>query len=100
MSALPRFIAAVDGFVSQPSDLNLPDVSASGGVSSILNIVFALAGLLTVIFIIIGGIKYILSGGDSSGLKSAKETITYAIIGLIVTLIAFGVVNYITRIQG
>lgn len=97
---LTALLAAIDGFVSEPSDLGLPDVSVGGGIGSILSIVFTLAGLLAVVFIIIGGVKYTLSGGDASGIKSAKETITYAIIGLIVTLLAFGVVNYVTGITG
>ena len=83
-----------------PSDLGLPDISVGTGVPTILRIVFTMAGLLSVIFIIVGGIKYTLSGGDSSGIKSAKETITYAVVGLIVTLLAFGIVNYITGIRG
>lgn len=94
-------LAGIDGFVNNPEDLKLPSVTASGGLGSILTIVFTAAGLLAVIFIIVGGVKYILSGGDSSGIKSAKETITYAIVGLIVTLVAFGIVNYITtQIRG
>lgn len=89
-------LLAVTDFVSKPEQLGLPTVSVGAGLSTVLNLVFTAAGLLSVIFIIIGGIKYVLSGGDSSGIKSAKETITYAIVGLIVTLLAFGIVNYIT----
>jgi hypothetical protein len=83
-----------------PSDLGLPEVTVSAGVPTLLNVVFLGAGILAVVFIIIGGFKYTISGGDASGIKSAKETITYAIIGLIVTLLAFGIVNYITGIRG
>lgn len=92
------FLLAIEDFVSSPDEIGLPDVTISAGLSSILNIVFTLAGLLAVVFVIIGGVKYTLSGGDPSGLKSAKETITYAIIGLIVTLVAFGIVNFVTKI--
>lgn len=99
--SLSTLLAGIDGFVTKSEDLGLPSVSISGGLGSILSIVFTAAGLLAVIFIIVGGVKYILSGGDSAGLKSAKETITYAIVGLIVTLVAFGIVNYITtQIRG
>jgi hypothetical protein len=86
-------------FVSKPEQLGLPTVSAASGVTSILNMVFLLAGLLAVVFIIVGGIKYTLSGGDSAGIKSAKETITYAVVGLVVVLLAFGIVNYVTGIK-
>jgi len=87
-----------ESLASSPDDIGLPGVSVSGGVGSILNIVFMAAGLLAVIFIIVGGLKYTLSGGDAAGIKSAKETITYAIVGLIITLLAFGIVNFIVRI--
>lgn len=97
MDSLPLFLA-LDGFVTNPDNLELPNISLGGGLAAILNIVFVAAGVLAVVFIIIGGVKYILSGGDASGIKSAKETITYAIIGLIITLLAFGIVNFVTRI--
>lgn len=93
-----NLLLAVTEFVSKPEDLNLPTVTVSGGLQTVLNIVFTMAGLLAVIFIIIGGLKYTVSGGDAPGLKSAKETITYAIVGLIVTLLAFGIVNFVTKI--
>lgn len=98
MSVLQQFLLAAEGLVDNPNDLHLPEVTVEGGLTSILNIVFIAAGLLAVIFVIIGGVKYTVSGGDPSGLKSAKETITYAIIGLIVTLVAFGIVNFVTHI--
>jgi hypothetical protein len=94
------FLLANDLAPNGPSDLGLPEVKADSGVPIILNIVFVVAAILSVIFIIIGGLKYTLSGGDSSGLKSAKETITYAVVGLIITLLAFGIVNYVTGLKG
>ena len=98
MSFILPLALAVTDFVNDPSDVGLPNITVKDGLPKVLTIVFTLAGLLSVIFIIIGGLKYTLSGGDASGLKSAKETITYAIIGLIVTLVAFGVVNFVTKI--
>lgn len=94
------FLLANDLAPNGPSDLGLPEVKVDTGVATILNIVFFAAGVLAVVFIIIGGFKYTVSGGDSSGLKTAKETITYAIVGLIITLLAFGIVNYVTGIGG
>lgn len=95
-------LAAIDGFTDGGAKgLGLPEVAIGSGLTAILNIVFIVAGVLAVVFIIIGGVKYILSGGDSAGIKSAKETITYAIVGLIVILLAFGIVNFITgQIKG
>lgn len=88
-------------FVSDPTkQLGLPNVTVDSGVSKIVDVVFMAAGILAVIFIIVGGFQYVLSGGDASGIKKAKETITYAIVGLIVTLLAFGIVHYVVGITG
>lgn len=50
-------------------------------------------GAVSVIVIIIGGFKYVLSGGDSNGVASAKNTILYAVVGLAVALLAQIIVN-------
>ena len=44
---------------------------------------------------IIGGIRYVISNGDSSQITSAKNTIMYAVIGLVVALLAYAIVNFI-----
>lgn len=88
-----------DSLASKPSDLGLPSVGIDSGLKTIVNVVFTILGLVSVIFVIAGGIKYILSGGDSAGIKNAKETITYAIVGLVISMLAFGIVNYITGIK-
>lgn len=70
-----------------------------GFVTNAINTLIFVIGALSVIMIIIGGLRYVLSGGDSAGLKSAKDTILYSIIGLIVALLAYTVVAFvITRI--
>lgn len=53
---------------------------------SILQIIVWVVGVASVIMIIIGGIEYIVSGGDSNGIQSAKNTILYAVVGLVVAL--------------
>ena len=62
---------------------------------NLVHIALALAGLLAVVFIIIGGIKYITSAGSPEGTKSAKNTLTGAIAGLVVALLAYVVVSFI-----
>ena len=58
------------------------------------------AGLLSVVFIFVGGISFILSGGESEKITSAVDTIRYAIIGLIVTVLAVIIVNAVGQIIG
>ena len=92
-------LAAIPGFVEKPTDLGLPTVSAESGVGSVLTIVFTIVGILSVIFIVVGGLRYTLSGCDSAGIKSAKDTIINAIVGLVISLLALGIVNYVTNIK-
>ena len=95
------FVRLASDFVSDPTkQLNLPNPTIDAGAAKIVDIVFMIAGILAVIFIIVGGFQYVLSGGDAGGIKKAKETITYAIVGLIVTLLAFGIVHYVVGING
>ncbi len=59
-----------------------------------------IAGLLSVVFIFFGGISFILSGGQEDKIKQAVSTIRYAIIGLIVTLLAVVIVGFVGKALG
>lgn len=57
--------------------------------------ILALAGVLCVLFIIIGAINYIISAGDASKIKKAKDSILYAGVGLVVVGISFMIVQFV-----
>lgn len=61
----------------------------------IVNILLFIIGAISVIMLIIGGIKYTVSNGDSSQVTSAKNTILYAIVGLVIAFLAFAAVNWV-----
>ncbi len=61
---------------------------------------FIIAAALSAIFIFIGGVSFILSGGEDEKIKRAINTIRYAIIGLIITILSFTVVTIIGRMFG
>lgn len=63
-------------------------------VVNIVNGVVAALGLVAVIFIVVGGINYMTSAGDSSKIEKAKKTILYAVIGLVICALAFAIVNF------
>jgi hypothetical protein len=67
----------------------------NGPVGHITDTLLTVAGAVAVIIIIIGGISYITSAGDSSRIKVAKDTILYAVIGLVVVIIAYAIVNFV-----
>ncbi len=67
----------------------------SGIFKTVTNVMLFIVGAISVIMLIIGGIRYTVSGGDSSAVTGAKNTILYAIVGIIVSLLAFAVVNFV-----
>ena len=61
----------------------------------VANTLIFIVGALSIIMVIIGGLRYVLSGGDSAGIKSAKDTVLYALIGVGVAIVAFALVNFV-----
>ncbi len=64
-------------------------------VTAILNAVIGVLGLACVIVMIIGGVNYMTSSGDTAKVKKAKDTILYGLIGLVVCVLAFAIVNFV-----
>lgn len=75
----------------QPADL----FGVGGVVSTITNILLFIIGALSVVMIIIGGLRYVTSGGNPTSVTGAKNTILYAIVGLVVAFLAYAVVNFV-----
>ena len=76
-----------------PADL----VGANGVFTRITNTVLYAVGIISVIMLIYGGLRYVVSGGDSKKVTDAKNTILYAIIGLIISLLAYAIVNFVLK---
>lgn len=72
-------------------------------VRNVLNILSWVIGVVAVVMIIIGGFRYIVSSGESAQIQSAKNTILYAIVGLVVVLFAQLIVRFVigsaTKVQ-
>ena len=64
-------------------------------VKAVLNILSLLAAIAAVIMIIVSGLKYVTSGGDSNSISSAKQTLIYAIVGLIIVASAQLIVRFV-----
>lgn len=72
------------------------DLFGGGGIfTTITNVLLFVVGAISVIMIVIGGLRYVLSGGNSSNITTAKNTILYAIVGLIVSLLAYAMINFV-----
>jgi hypothetical protein len=62
-----------------------------------LEIFSAIVGIIAVVMIIVGGIRYITSGGDSGNVTAAKNTILYAVIGLVIVALAQVIVQFVLK---
>ena len=69
--------------------------SFSALLKRIINIFSIVVGAISVLMIIIGGFRYIISGGDSNGVTAGKNTILYAIVGLVIVLFAQVIVRFV-----
>jgi len=82
---------------------NLCKIKVEGNlniVSNIIQILIIVAIVLSVIFLIIGGIRWIMSGGDKAKVEQAKSAVTAAIVGLILSILAYSIVNVVLYLLG
>lgn len=87
---------AAQGKDQQGDAATLFGEGGEGGIfRTITNVLLFLIGAISVIMLIIGGIRYVVSGGDSTAVQNAKNTILYAIVGVVVAILAYAVVNFV-----
>lgn len=67
----------------------------SSSFQGILNAIIGVLALVAVVVMIIGGVSYMTSSGDAGKVKKAKDTILYGLIGLVVCVLAFAIVNFV-----
>ena len=97
--AAPSF--AFDGTVSSGADAargngqtaNL--VGNDGVFQTITSVLLYILGAVSVIMIIIGGLRYVVSGGNASNVTAAKNTILYAIVGIIIALLSYAIIKFV-----
>lgn len=100
VSSAPVFAEQVggiaDGVNSSRSEDQPQSLFGEGGIfQTVSNVLLFIIGAVSVIMLIIGGIRYTVSMGDSSAVTSAKNTILYSIIGLVVAILAYAAVNFV-----
>lgn len=93
------FLLATPAYALQVTN-NIPDAAKTGQdanaiIKNVTNTLSFVAGVAAVIAIIIGGIMYITSAGDEKRIESAKNTILYAVIGLVVAILAYAIANFV-----
>lgn len=81
--------------LAQSIDVDAPRVGLGAAAKNIGNFLIYIAGGLSVIFILVGAFQYVVSGGNPDATRKAKDTILYALIGVIVSAIAYAAVNFV-----
>jgi len=77
------------------SNGNSPEGLFEGPFKAITNTLIFITGAISILMLVIGGLRYTVSGGDANAVSGAKNTIIYAIVGLIISIFAFSIVNFI-----
>ena len=78
------------------------ELFGSGSIfNTVTNTLIFIVGAVSVIVLIIAGLRYVLSAGNASAVTAAKDTILYAVIGIVVALLSYALVNFVlTRLGG
>lgn len=71
------------------------DADIMVSVKTIVNTLLYVLGAVAVLVIIVAGIMYVVSGGEAASVKKAKDMILYAVVGVVVALLAYAIVNYV-----
>ncbi|HEY0964881.1 MAG TPA: pilin [Candidatus Saccharimonadales bacterium] len=83
-------------FTLKPGDnVNIPTAKPDDVLNNVLGIVYFAGGAACVIVIVVAGILYATSNGDSGKVKTAKDAILYAVIGLVVIMMAFVITGFV-----
>lgn len=78
-----------------PNEAGIPEISASEVLVNSLNIFYMVAGIAAVIMIIVASIMYVVSRGEPAAVTKAKNTIVYAVAGLVVIIAAFAITWFV-----
>ena len=79
---------ATSAGTSTPTDANVV-------IKNVTNIMFFIIGAVSVIMLIYGGIRYTTSGGNTNSVTAAKNTVIYSIVGLVISILAYAIVNFV-----
>lgn len=96
---LVTFLADASSVIKQSADLacksdcNTRDLPLI--IQSVTTTLLGVIGALSVLMIIVGGLRYVISGGDPKKTADAKNTIVYAVIGVVVAIMAYAIVKFI-----
>lgn len=90
--------------IQQSKGTGVPDADSidgeSGIVTTVINVILYVVGIVSVVMLIFGGIQYSTSAGDTTKVKNAKNTILYSVVGLLVSVFAYALINWVLKEVG
>lgn len=86
---------AADIYLDETRPADVQGDNLTGTIQAIVNFVLGLIGILCVAVIIIGGVNYATSQGDTAKVQKGTRTILYGVVGLVVALLAYAIVNFV-----
>ena len=99
MSLIPQVYAATSTIgVAQPAGIKITDIGKL--ISSLVSVVFIIAGILTFAFLVMGGIEWLTSGGDKTKTEQARNRITAALVGLAIIAASWALMQLISYFFG
>jgi len=93
-----EMIKAQDIKIEQPDSIKITDIGQL--ISAVVGTLLIVSALLAFLFLIMGGIQWITSGGDKAGMESARNKITHAIVGLIIVGAAWAIMTLVQSFLG
>jgi hypothetical protein len=97
------FLAGLLGAVGISGGLNIfgnifgaPNIGEV--IMNVIKFILGILGAATILAIIVGGLRYVMSGGNEQQIEGAKKTLLYAIIGFVVVILAYTIVTFIDRV--
>ena len=85
---------------SSCANANATTTDISKVIKNVVNVLLFIVGAASVIMIVVGGLRYVTSGGDSGAVNGAKNTILYSVVGLVVAFMAYAIVNFVLKQLG
>ena len=85
----------LSGGVSSSQGDDVPQDLANDVFKDVVNILLFIIGAVSVIMLIYGGIRYTTSGGNTNSVTAAKNTVIYSIVGLVISILAYAIVNFV-----
>jgi hypothetical protein len=94
MHSLFRVVSQID---IPEADLKIPKGQIDTSVGDVIGIAFAALGSIAFIIIVVSGMKFVLSRGNPDAVAKARNTIIYAAIGLVISMLSFAIVRFVVR---